>query len=429
MNAIEAYRAYLGDTIAFPIDRLDRLGVPVWSVLGISGPHLGHGVGYGETAHDAERAALGEAVEDLAAQRWAAAAEPVALTIGEAVAACGVHPADLSPRLGADLSDDRRVLWVPARAWPGGGERLVPIEAVVTSAKEYGAREVEPLFPPITNGAGAGAGDDLARAVRHGLHELLQRDLNWSEFKALDSGRSVDARAVAPELVERMEAAGVRPLLKYSGEAFGVHAFHASAIDSDPDLPVLMRTATGEGADPDPAVAGRKALYELCSSRSRKRFFFGGPEALAVAPPAYAERFAGEEGTPLHELGVDLNARFDALLSDPGAVARVVERITRVAGTVPLPPASQLRDEELEVLVVEMTEPGDPASVAKVIVPGLEAEVLSHHRLGPRAFARLRERFGEVEVDDARLDALAAGFEPLYREPDRHAYQAPTRPA
>jgi len=31
MSAIEAYRAYLGDVVTFPIDRLDRLGVPVWA--------------------------------------------------------------------------------------------------------------------------------------------------------------------------------------------------------------------------------------------------------------------------------------------------------------------------------------------------------------------------------------------------------------
>ena len=222
-----------------------------------------------------------------------------------------------------------------------------------------------------------------------------------------------------------MRGAGVEPRLKYSGEAFGVHAFHASAIDSDPDLPVVMRTATGEGADADPYVAARKALYELCSSRSRKRFFFGGREALSVAPPEYVERFARNEGEVLVERGADLNARFDALLRDPGSVARVVERITHVRETVlmPEPVASGL--DELDVLVIQMTQPGDAASVAKVIVPGLEAEVLSHHRLGPRAFARLAERFPQTEIDDAWLDATAAGFEPLYREPDRHAYVTP----
>jgi ribosomal protein S12 methylthiotransferase accessory factor len=442
VSAIDAYRAYLeahcSTVLSFPIDGLDRLGIPVWSALG-AGEAIGHGVGYGWTAHDAERGALGEAVEDLAAARYAARVEPVELTVAEARERGAVEPVTLSLRLGTRLADDRSVLWVPARVWPDGGERLVPLEAAVTTQKEY-ARGLEPLFPPITNGAGAGAGDDLERAVGHGLNELLQRDLNWSAFKALDTGRVVDARTVDAELVDRLAAVGVDVRLKYSGHAFGVHAFHASAIDAEPGLPAVMRTATGEGADADPVVAGRKAVLELCSSRARKRFFFGGPDALAVAPDRYVERFAGHDRASAHELGIDLNARFDALLSDREALDRVVRRITQVVEPVPLPPAGRRRDHELEILVVEMTEPGEAATVAKVIVPGLEAEVLSHHRLGPRGLARLRERCPHAVsdepvpgwepcagawVDAGWLTGLAGAFFPLYREPDRHAYEAP----
>lgn len=456
MSAVEAYRAYLetgGQTaLSFPIDALDRLGVPVWSVLS-PGEQTGHGVGYGESAPDAERGALGEAVEDLAAARWAAAVEPVELTIGAAKARGAVDPADLSPRLGADLPDERPVLWVPARRWPDGAERLVPLEAAVTNAKEYGVRDHAPLFPPITNGAGAGAGDDLERAVGHGLNELLQRDLNWSQFKALDTGRAVDPRGVDAGLADRLAGLGVDVRLKYAGHAFGVHAFHASAVDAEPGLPPVMRTATGEGADADPVVAGRKALLELCSSRARKSFFFGGSETLAVAPEAYVRLYTSDGTASAQELGIDLNARFDALLTDPAAVARVVGRITRLHEEVPLPPpfpperrAEALAEAGLEVLVVEMTVPEDAARVAKVIVPGLEAEVLSHHRLGRRGVDRLRERCPHAVHDGPRapgegwrravlaepvwvhadwLSEVARAFFPLYREPDRHAYRAP----
>jgi hypothetical protein len=97
----------------------------------------------------------------------------------------------------------------------------------------------------------------------------------------------------------------------------------------------------------------------------------------------------------------------------------------------------------LEVVVCELTEPGDLARVARVTVPGLEAEVLSHHRIGPRALAALRLRLPHAVwdgpaapgpgwaaaagawVDRGELRRLAAGFLPLYREPDRHAYVAP----
>jgi ribosomal protein S12 methylthiotransferase accessory factor len=304
----------------------------------------------------------------------------------------------------------------------------------VTTPAEWSANEesgeLEPLFPPITNGLGAGAGADRERAVAHGLRELIQRDLNWSQFKALDTGRAVDAEAVAPDLVARLRAAGVEPLLKYSGEACGVHAFHAAGIDRDPSLPAVARTATGEGADEDPRVAARKALLEFCSSRSRKQFFFGGPGALRVAPPEYRERAAGKVNAAERELGWSLTERFDALLGDPAALERVVARITQVRETVPLPPPGPLDLGDLEVVVAPLTDPGDEAQVVRVTVPGLEAEVLSHHRIGPRALARLRERLPEAvgaddAVDVALLERLAADFLPLYREPDRHGYASP----
>jgi ribosomal protein S12 methylthiotransferase accessory factor len=435
LPATEAYRAYLAartDVVqAFAIDGLDRVGVPVWNVSAWGAPSA-HGVGYGETPEEAERGACGEAVETLAAARWPRTAAPVALTVADAVARGGVHPAELSLVTGTRVAPDDRLLWVEAFTWPDREPRLLPLEAVVTSPGEFALAAGDaraPLFPPITNGMGAGAGDDLARAVDHGLRELIQRDLNWSQFKALDTGRAVDAEAVAPDLVARLRAAGVEPVLKHSGTAFGVHGFHCAAVDHDPALPAVARTATGEGADEDPRVAARKALLECCSSRSRKQFFFGGEAALRVAPEDYRRRAAGTVNGAERELGWSLTERFDALLGDPQALARVVGRITQVRETVPMPPASTLDLAGLEVLVVPLTAEGDEAQVARVTVPGLEAEVLSHHRLGPRGLARLRERLPDAvradgSVDTGLLERLAEDFLPLYREPDRHGYAA-----
>ncbi len=435
LPATDAYRAYLearADLVqSFPIDGLDRLGVPVWNVSAW-GEVSAHGVGYGETPEEAERSAFGEAVETMAAARYRP--EWLEIPLDEALEQDAVHPAALSLVVGTRLDGDRPLLWVECTTWPGGEERLLPLEAIVTTPAEWSANEesgeLEPLFPPITNGLGAGAGADRERAVAHGLRELIQRDLNWSQFKALDTGRAVDAEAVAPDLVARLRAAGVEPLLKYSGEAFGVHAFHAAGIDRDPSLPAVARTATGEGADEDPRVAARKALLEFCSSRSRKQFFFGGPGALRVAPPEYRERAAGKVNAAERELGWSLPERFDALLGDPAALERVVARITQVRETVPLPPPGPLDLGDLEVVVAPLTDPGDEAQVVRVTVPGLEAEVLSHHRIGPRALARLRERLPEAvgaddAVDVALLERLAADFLPLYREPDRHGYASP----
>ena len=454
LPAAETYRAYLAEHAdlveTFPLTELDRTGVPVVSASAWGDP-AAHGVGYGETPDEAERSALGEAVETLAAARFAATCEPEALTVGEAVARGGVHPDALSPVAGTSVDDATELLWLPARTWPAGEERLMPLEAVVTCGAEFAraAPGREPLFPPITNGLGAAPAGEPDRAVRHGLMELVQRDVNWSQFKALDTGRAVDARAVLPGLVGRLHDAGVEVRLKYAGHAFGAHVFFAAAADADPGLAAVARTSTGEGADPDPLVAARKAVLELCSSRCRKQFFFGGEEALRVASEEYRARAEVRTGEAV-ESGWDLTERFEALLGDPEAVEGLVERITHVREEVPLPPAypagatpGLLAAAGLEVLVCELTAPGDLAHVARVTVPGLEAEVLSHHRIGPRALAALRLRLPQAVwdgpaapgpgwaaaagawVDREELRRLAAGFLPLYREPDRHAYVAP----
>jgi ribosomal protein S12 methylthiotransferase accessory factor len=460
-EAIDAYRAYLdphADLIQiFAIDGLDRTGVAVWNATAW-GEHNAQGVGYGTSPEHAMLGALGEAAESLAAARYATRAPMRELTVAQALRLGGVHPARLSLVAGSVVDDDSRLLWVPARTWPDDEPRLLPLEAVTTNAAQFRCAAAahgprEPLFPPITNGLGAGV-DGRERAIRHGLHELLQRDLNWSQFKALDTGRAVDSSQVAPELARRMEAAGLQLRLKYAGSTLGVHALHCSAVDADGRTAAIARTATGEGADPDPVVAGRKAILELCASRCRKRFFFGGEAALAIAPPRYRERARNIARTSHRELGWDIGARFDDLLGDPAALDAVVRRITHVSELVALPPASAedvlpgaLLAEGFEAIVVDLTADDEPAHVVKVVVPGLEAEVLSHHRLSDRGVARLAERCpslvaggsaapgtgwqrvvthdGAAWIDVVAMQRLAAPFLPLYREPDRHAYSAP----
>lgn len=461
-DAIAAYRAYLEPRAellqVFAIDGLDRTGIAVWNATAW-GEHNAQAVGYGETPEHAMLGALGEATEGLAAARYSSRAPVRELTVAEATRQGGLHPARLSLVAGTNVSDDTRLLWAPARTWPDDEPRLLPLEAVTTCAAEFqraaaalGPRT--PLFPPITNGLGAAGFGDRERAIRHGLHELLQRDLNWSQFKALDTGRGVDPERVAPDIARPVALAGLELRLKYAGSTLGVHALHCSAVDAAGATVPIARTATGEGADPDPIVAGRKAILELCSSRCRKHFSFGGEAALSIAPAQYRERARNIARSTQRELGWDLVGRFDDLLGDAAALDAVVERITHVSEIVELPPAcaddvlpSALQAEGLEVIVADLTADDEPAHVVKVVVPGLEAEVLSHHRLSDRGVARLAERCprlvarsgaglgpgwkrvvtqdGPAWVDVHAMERLTARFLPLYREPDRHAYTAP----
>jgi ribosomal protein S12 methylthiotransferase accessory factor len=60
----------------------------------------------------------------------------------------------------------------------------------------------------------------------------------------------------------------------------------------------------------------------------------------------------------------------------------------------------RLGAEGLGVLYVDCSRPGDVVRVVKVIVPGLESETMSYHRIGWRGVRRLRER-GDALVTDA----------------------------
>jgi len=123
LPAADTYRRYLGahaDLVEFfPLTDLDRTRVPVVSASAW-GEFSAHGVGYGETQDEAERSALGEAAETLAAARFAARCAPRALPVGEAVARGGIHPGALSPVAGTHVDDTRSCCGCPPAPGPAG---------------------------------------------------------------------------------------------------------------------------------------------------------------------------------------------------------------------------------------------------------------------------------------------------------------------
>ena len=103
----------------------------------------------------------------------------------------------------------------------------------------------------------------------------------------------------------------------------------------------------------------------------------------------------------------------------------------------------------MEILFLDFSPPQAPdVHVAKVIVPGLEVETMSYHRIGERGVLKLLDRgsplvgLGEVPpgaervrvaasaqarlggpawLDVAAVDRLVGALYPLYREPLVHS--------
>lgn len=469
-STLEAYRAAVArpveDIVEIDIDGLDRLGVPIVTVCTWVDGTFCSGTGYGGTREGSRLSAWGELVEATMPiralrrmeRRRASHAELAAEDIPV------VDPLRLCLPVTTDYTTDHRLEWVEARRHPTGEPVLVPIEFAAQGPEdlESGPR----LIRPITNGMGAG--DTKERAIAHGLMELLQRDGNSVTYRALDRGIAIDLDQVTDagirELLGHLDEAGVDVMAKLAATDFGLTNIYVVGYDREPGRSPhpLSLTACGEAVHPDREVALGKALREFASSRVRKAFNHG-PIGLYrhLLPDGYLDRFGdtGEERA--------FAAMLDWARLGPEAMLEHVRRPTletrrRVPlsslPTTPLPagdPAAvlallteRLQSEGLDILYVDFTPSGSPAHAVHVIIPGLEVETMTYHRIGPRNLRRLMEQdvdfvgMGEAPTDSLRVplhpqdeaalggrawfdpqkaDRALAGFFPLYREPGRHA--------
>lgn len=406
----------------FRIDTLDRLGVPVVQATLTSAHQAVDGYGYGLTEIEAEVGALGELCEEAHAAAFVARAEIVAASHGELVARVGargvVDPLTLCLAAGSEYDANMALDWVEARRHPSGEAALVPLEWVAA----YPSQMPRParLITPITNGLGAGL--DPAHAIAHGVMELLQRDGNVLAYRALDQGREValDALPVdAVSLVRRYRAAGIALQVKLADTSFDIANLYVVGDDPQASVPIQI-TSCGEAAHPDRAHGLRKALLEFAGSRARKAATHGPIDAIRhVMPAELVERrlqaalddeeesraleamadWVGEDAAGLrrHLAGCVFSTATSTNLSElptvaPGSLQEAPARLAWLT--------DHLGREGLEILWVDCSPPGSPVRVVRTIVPGLEAETMSYHRIGWRGVARLRAR-GDRLISDA----------------------------
>ena len=463
----DAFRASIPDgaqVSTFRIDHLDRTGVPVVQAnLILPNERTTVGYGYGFTEVEAEVGALGELCEEVHVGRHLATAPRVVGSHAELSRyRQAVDPLTLCLPAGSDYTPDLVLSWVEARSWPSGEPVLVPREWV--AAYPYQLGEKARVIMPITNGLGAGF--DLEHAIAHGIMELLQRDGNVVSYRALDQGIVVEPDAVdepsVVALMTHLRHLDINVTVKLACDDFGMANIYVVGDDRGALLVPMQITACGEAAHPDRARALRKALLEFCGSRARKAATHGPLELLSAAlPPDYVERQMAVAMLDNEEPRA-MTAMIEWLGQDAAALrARLAgnvfaRRETRLMSDLPTVPAAavavsaerlsllieRLAAEALTVLYVDCSPPGGTVRVVKVIVPGLEAETMSYHRIGWRGVRRLRARRDKLLLDapgvaakrvrllpadearaggpawfDAALaDRLVGGLYPMYRE-------------
>ncbi len=486
-EAVEAYRRALppGRLMEFSLTGLDRIGVPVTTLTFLPDMtpdnamvwQLCEGIGYGETEDAARVGAYGELTEEVCSSAGLSRLERFTGSYREMLARHGergaVDPVSLCLEAGSLYTPDSVLEWIAVRRLVDGASVLVPSEFVACSGMDAPAREgITRLVTPITNGHGAGTNPEMAQA--HGLLELLQRDGNSVQYRALARPQAVDLDTVtdpaARELLARYDRAGIEIVVKVAATDFGFVNLYVVGYDRDPaagGLPV-MAAACGEAVHPVPAVALRKALLEFASSRARLALFHGPLERVReIAPSGYLEAYAkilnpaDEEPRGLEGMRRWLGYSWEDMRRTLAPVFAVEERTSFAELPVPANAAelndktallrhtaARLAEAGMDVLVADLSPPGGSGvCMVKMIVPGLEVETMSYHRVGERNVARLlrrkpvlaglgnppagasrvpltaaaQERLGgEAWLDGEALDQLMRDLYVLYREPSRH---------
>ena len=464
----------------FAITPLDVTGVPVWSVTQWQADgEMINGIGYGPTDARARVGAWAELLEQAgshdAARRW----PKRRATYDELVAAGenALDPRALRLPAGTEYAHDRPCVWVEAKTYdadkpPAEHE---PIWVILEAAATHGYDLVgpdggdfpgDPLFQPISNGSGAG--DTMARALSHALLELVQRDGNSANYRAVDRGTRVDLDDVrhepTRELLDKLDQCGIEVVAKLADTNLGMTNLYVVGHEREPEKVAhpIMLSACGEAAHPDREAALHKATLEFCASRARKFFTHGPIDRMEhLFPPGYLEKFRAspasvEESRSFEDVRKLVNMTAGEVMGLLADNVFRVEETVKFSDLPTVPPASvadvpdllaetvrRFSAEGLPIHWLDCT-PGGAAGVAacKAIVPAMEVETMTYHRVGRRNIDRLARRgFGFVGygdpptgadrvllpddtpawMDRAKLDAQVGDLYCLYREPEVHA--------
>ena len=468
-----------GSWFLFDMSPLDVTGIPAWKAAYFPFDadtalcELQQGTGYGATPDQAIIAAVAECVEEIQARIGFARLTQVEGSFNRLTRnrenSGVVDPTELCLPAGSQVDRDTNLSWVEARRWFSGEPVLVPIDIVAISTDNM-PMGYRPFTTLITNGLGAGP--TVAWAAAHGLMECLQRDGNGLQLRAMDAKVELAFDGPLPpdlrRVFDQIERAGIDLLPKFASDDFGVVNLFVVGADRDPSrltVPIAI-TGCGEAADLDRFAALQKAVLEFGHARARKAFAFGPIDTISrVMPEGYWERVeprarrAARRTEPRQIrafrdwFALDGNGLRD-LLADPVFTSSSTKSFADLGTRAPASPgakgeqvARKLLAAGLDPLIVEFSPPNAAMHAVRVIVPKLEVETMSYHRIGERNTAKLvaqdsplirwgqptetclqirlspeaYERLGGTPLLDVQaVDAKVGKLYPLYREPGAH---------
>ncbi|HZM77909.1 MAG TPA: YcaO-like family protein [Candidatus Limnocylindrales bacterium] len=397
------------------ITGLDRIGIPVFNAIA---PHSNDVIsvynGKGATTLDAKTSAIMEAVERHAAalplRPAVIASYPELVALGRRAMDPRDHNIELYERYHLDLPQS----WV--ESWDLLNEETVLVPQYLAG---YHTHYHEVPCYPISTTNGIASGNSLEEAICHALCELIERD-DWTMAEIVSNrfSRAIGTgRLGLPSLpglaghFEEMHASvdlnslseqATRYTQMFLDAGVGIHLKNITSETNIPSVlavvseelgPTFSRSHQGIGTHPDAEVAVVRAITEAAQSRvvdmqamredislpdedvprwalHTKRSSRFNPEAWAHKTSGNTIRFQDLPSHPSADIMTDLNLMLERLR------ARGLSR----------------------VLVVDLSPPEIPASVVRVVVPGLESWAIDRSKIGARATEKWRSAVGELRI-------------------------------
>ena len=340
----------LGITRIADITWLDEFGVPTWQAVRPLGLSLSVSQGKGISEMLAKVSAAMECIESHHAEHLSIPSRE--LRLRDAASELTYDPYKLPLASGSVLHDGLRLEWVDAVEMTTGASTLVP-RAIVDQDFTVGDAD-HPVFHRTSSGLASG--NTREEAIVHALCELIERDClaRTPENQRKKYGGVDDRYTSARVLCETVRDRGGRFTISDVTNEMGIPVYSAQVWS-----PTYAVPGNGSGCHLNPEIALCRAITE--STQTRLIAISGARDDLdsQLMDDVRAHQFWDDVLPDVAEvLPFDpaMDKQSDSFATDADNLAGIIARHT---GHSPL--------------LVDLTPPGYPIAVVKVIGPGLKS--------------------------------------------------------
>jgi YcaO-like protein with predicted kinase domain len=360
---------------------LDVVGIPTVIATRPNARSLSVSQGKGPDLDSAKVSAVMESIE-----QWHAERIDRSLRLGSLVdvaETCAVADTHRLPNLGQQYDGTTPILWIAGEDLASGDAVLVPYEMVHL--------DLRLPFPAgsgffLKGSNGLASGNCLIEAIAHGLCEVVEHDattlfcmLPWD----LQWDRRINLKTVTDplciSLLDAYDHAELDVAVWETTSDVAIPSYLCSVVDREANLFRPVGLARGSGCHWDAAVALSRALTEAAQSRLTR--------IVGTRDDIQLEHFAALQ---MEARLADARRQIAAPATPPRSFASSSLPLATFEHDVRSTCERLLELGMPQVIAVDISRPGLPVSVVRVVVPGLEGcSEVSGYAPGERAL-RLR---------------------------------------